>query len=1268
MIVFPNKKTDGVQVPDTLITINNSKDYKVLDAPNIDWDAYQMDWPKSVYKFSSGERVSDDPESRQNNAIDWYTPGAKFHNSDELPSWKNGLINDSEQVIDMIDYLMWRVANLDYFCDHWNLRDSKKVTLNLVCDKTENYTYWINETSAFEYTGSWYNCMDLISGRPIYQTGLSDGNFYNNHYLKVNSSNSDFNLTLQPSKDNSSYTLLRQTGYDKLDSFIQNYNYFGNQYVVFSDSNGSISIEVTSGTASIEVPENLTPTSANNENTSFVADIDIMVYGTTNYFYPSKSFIPALYDNVLSLEDDNWKKHSTDYFLDPCFNETTGSSQPVTCTMSIKQAPSTVNGVQFGEGLLNLNLNISKVQISCSFGINGNVNASGMAIPFYNDILESNDYDIIFDIEENDYNISTIDDLIDYGLYPFFFITGEDGSRDTSYRLNIGDDNVFNSFSSDLYGTISANGNTFTYTPPEEENSYDKNIKIYCFLYYKDGNNNDILPRCRAFEPSMLEFDLTLTAEKNNRIVFLDNDSMPGELLRWNDVEKKYQKSNFLVNIQGKNPDGTLDSRSVFIDKTQIHYAGINGEPSNIVDYAVKDIVIGDPEYGITESLIINEVNKDIATSLYSDDVKVEFYGLAKQNSLIDREFDFNNGFIKLKGVNMDALKIKMDSEDFIGETDTGEAIPFKYILDDKPTNYTLYSEDGYLDRNENEIRQLNIDTDFNTVKSSNFKSVNITNTDFIPQDLNVEIKTSYGTDSDNPKICMIGEENGKYTGFVINGSSAMFPKSNGLISSSNCVDNTTTYDSERNEISYNDTIYDADNDYFYYVFRIYCDAGSDVEGGGSVYSAAEAYYFLRVLRNKKEFMLSFRDFTFDNNSVMYDFNGNTYENRSLTRSIIYLNRMLSEQSIANNSDIHGKQWWYIYGTHENDTTILNERTLVMNDSYEYRDSNDNTIKKKEKTEDFIRIYNEGEKISVKRDYSSKEINPLNKLSNTENNWRYDPSGTEISVGKCYTTDSGIDYSGAILYVNKLKRKINLYGNYVDENSTTDDIFEYVNNTNFQEIPIGIVIGNSDRYERITANTSGKLNVYKKKYDFELATTRSESNNNLRTLVSTYSNPKSVKNATSLLDDDVIGYDEYISRINSEYSYPIYFCSQEFSSNNSPDLLEAEDKIKIGSGGKILTEIYGTRPAIELETNNSSSWLIDDSNGQTSIMPTDDPIQLYHYIYYDEKGNATQLYGLIQLFGFETNSTPSKVSFKVHEDGNGIYAEKKFECYFTVTD
>ena len=1266
MIIFPNKKTDGIQVPDTFITLNNSTDYKLLDAPNIDWDAYQMDWPKSVYKFASGERVGDDPESRQNNAIDWYTPGAKFHNSDELPSWKNGLINESEQVIDMIDYLMWRVANLDYFCDHWNLRDSKKVNLDLVCDKTEDYTYWVNETTPVEYNGSWHDCMSLISGRPIYQTGIGDGNFYNNRFLKVNSSNSDFNLTLQPSKDNSSYTLLRQTGYDKLDSFIQNYNYFGNQYVIFSDSDGSLNVEVTSGTASIEVPANLSPTAVNNENTLFAAEIDIMVYGTTNYFYPSTSFVPALYNNVLSLENDDWKKHSTDYFLDPCFNESTGDSQPVTCTMAIKQNPSTVNGVQFGEGNLTLNLNISKVPINCSFGINGNVNASGMAIPFYNDVLESNDYNIIFTIQENDYNITTIDDLMDYGLYPFFFITGEDGARDGNYRLNIGDDNVFNSFESDLYGTITANGNSFTYTPPEEANSYDKNIKIYCFLYYKDGNDNDILPRCRAFEPSLLEFDLTLTAEKNNRIVFLDNDSMPGELLRWNEDEQKYQRSNFTVNIQATNPDGTPDIRSIFIDKNQIHYAGINGESDNIVDYAVKDIVIGDVDYGLADSLVIREINKDIATSLYSDNVKVEFYGLAKQNSLVDRDFDFNAGCISIKGVPMNNLTIETDSEDLLGETDTGEGIPFKYIQDDSPSNYNLYSENGYLDRNSNETRQLNQDSDLAAAKSINFSQIVINSGDFLPEGFTVSI--AYGKD-DNPRICMSGDAQTGYTGFAINGSSAMFPKMNGLVSSSNCANNTTTYDSERNEITYNDDIYDADNDYFFYVFRIYCDAGSDVEGGGSVYSAAEAYYFLRVLRNKKEFMLSFRDFSFEDNSVEYKVGNDTFENRSLTRSIIYLNRMLSEQSEKNNEDILGKQWWYVYGTHERDTTILNDRNLVIDDSFEYQDTNDdNEIKKRAKTEDFIRIYNEGEKITVKTDYQSKEINELNKLSNTENNWRFTEDGNEVTVGKYKTSNNGNYYSGPILYVNKLKRKINTHGNYVDETYTADDVFEYINNTNFQEIPIGVIIGNSDRYNRITANTSGKLNVYKKRYDFELFTTKYGVNHNLQGIIATYSSPESTKNASYLLDNDVLEASEYRSVLNGDYAYPIYFCSEEFSRGNNVEVTDNNDKVKIGVGGKIIEGIYGTYPAIELETNNTSSWLINDNNGQTDITPTSDPIQLYHYIYYDTDGVNADYYGLIQLFGFTTNSTPSKVGFKVHEDENGIYAEKKFELYFTVTD
>jgi len=160
--------TEGVSVPDGFININgydpsnDARNYKLLEALNIDWKDIEVPWAKSITKWNSWNidpknliadsaeynnaideaYESDDVENRLSNRVDWLNQNYDYLKDNgyidengklEIPGWsKNGKIEKSEDIIDAINYLIWRVIALDYFTNNWNNRNAERVTSSFI--------------------------------------------------------------------------------------------------------------------------------------------------------------------------------------------------------------------------------------------------------------------------------------------------------------------------------------------------------------------------------------------------------------------------------------------------------------------------------------------------------------------------------------------------------------------------------------------------------------------------------------------------------------------------------------------------------------------------------------------------------------------------------------------------------------------------------------------------------------------------------------------------------------------------------------------------------------------------------------------------------------------------------------------------------------------------------------------------------------------------------------------------------------------------------
>lgn len=1284
---FPNRKKSGVQVPDTLVTINDVDSYKVLDAPNIDWDEYLMKWTNLVYKFKSdGNLTPEDGENPLNNKDDWYTPHAEF-NGGTKPDWTNGVIKESDQVLDMIDYLMWRIANIDYFCDNWNLRDSKKASVYICCQSDKvNYPDF-----------NWANV-----------DGISSSDFLG-AYLKAKLNDLAIEVKLLPSISASVIsTTLRDPGYNfstliKAD-LVAN-NYYGNTFYFLSTSNGNLSIDnkssnidgnddvegqkivpvILPNTEMLNTINDPTGDSINNGERYYVVEFPIEVYGTTSWFYNAQSMLNAIYTNMNSTikngatGDIPSKTNLNDYYID---------QKEETYSFSIRQNPSQINGVQYGESVTGVRLHVFKSDINVSLKI-GDM-TDNVSISFYNEALNEttgNKYAITIIPSCSDFSLLNESTYKDYGLFPYFFITDKNHNRQSlsdGAGFTYGGNNEFNSFTS-KYGEVRYENGGYYYIPPVESNFNltsqeeldGKEILIHCFLYYKDGTDSSgNHPRVRAFTPGYTTIKVLLRKREQNRIIFLGRAASRPKAYRYSRTAKTYQQYSCPV-------ANAIDGSSIFIDPDRIYYAS----DSEHFDYAVKDLYFDPAAFPTNNSqetpstILINDIVTNIATSVWSDNIKVDFLGVRGQNSMNDNLGVYDTTNMNFKLYSLDANGDK-DVNTFIQKEIKQERFYrlgynngyFDYVDDSSVFDYDIDLSEQFTKKADNVTENfLSVSKLLNNVKYNSLGTANN--------------QTKYGRGADVNLI--IHKSNADKYSIEFCNSSAVFDNENGLVSSSNLPTITNTMNG--NDIQYSGKIYNADTDYYYLVFKIYCTDQVE-EQGGKTFTKCEAYYFVRILRNKKQFLLSFEE----NKTINYTLTANDqniYSMKTITRSPIYLNRLLTSNAFINNKDMLGKQYWYFYGTNPDELTsnTWNNKIVSIDNSFDYYPDGV-TKNTKAKTEDYIYIFNEGDKYKYNASgYSSKVINTNPNYINSENDLYIDlSSNSERTVKHIDETTSG-----PFIYINKLMRMEDVL-----PTSDTDDPFVRVESSSIN-INVGVIVGNSNKYERVKSSGYGSINISKRIYDITLYKKLTLANNTIyNEFISTNTNPLElmyISNdpAADENNPESENYDANTCLFNNANQQTTPYASMMHSKvwsnahsfDNSSD---AEDKSKIlilylcsnelgntnnviGTGDPLIMDNQGKfqfnnnvdiNTSIRLDNLNTQQWIIDSNFIPfNSFIPN--KIATAHLV--APSGSSQSDYnGNIIFYGTDYTTNPIAARFIIDSDDCGVYDQKNIVHYFVV--
>lgn len=131
---------DGIEIPDKLVTINGATNYHLLDAINLDWDRAAIPWATKITKWGgSGTTIDEGGNVVLINRSDMYAPDYEYNKPAE-GGWTDGTIKETEDVADILNYLIYRVVSLDFFMDHWNDDQLQSPALRLVNHRTDWYS------------------------------------------------------------------------------------------------------------------------------------------------------------------------------------------------------------------------------------------------------------------------------------------------------------------------------------------------------------------------------------------------------------------------------------------------------------------------------------------------------------------------------------------------------------------------------------------------------------------------------------------------------------------------------------------------------------------------------------------------------------------------------------------------------------------------------------------------------------------------------------------------------------------------------------------------------------------------------------------------------------------------------------------------------------------------------------------------------------------------------------------------------------------------
>lgn len=185
---------NGVGVPQKLVTIGGSDDYKLLDAYNIDWNKTYLFWAeeakkRGVWNNSPVQNEGRDIRSSFYPNYLWPSCEGTTQRVSGYPQWADtGIIQNSDDILDILNYLLWRVLSLDYFADNWdNINTQAPEYTSLSWGASPDW--WRNELD----NDSLYSELGILTS--LKQPLLNELNKYGSM-----PSGSDFTYLLDPTK------------------------------------------------------------------------------------------------------------------------------------------------------------------------------------------------------------------------------------------------------------------------------------------------------------------------------------------------------------------------------------------------------------------------------------------------------------------------------------------------------------------------------------------------------------------------------------------------------------------------------------------------------------------------------------------------------------------------------------------------------------------------------------------------------------------------------------------------------------------------------------------------------------------------------------------------------------------------------------------------------------------------------------------------------------------------------------------------------------
>lgn len=1301
----------GVEIPDGLITPSATNIYKLLEALNIDWQNCTVPNATRITKWNGAnidpkqkidgdfikfneykEKILQDSNlntENENNHIDWIYSNYDYlsENIDPstieneyvknlLPRWhKDGTIKDSIDVVDILNYLLWRVSVIDYYTDHWDSRNGQATEFKPII-------YW-DENSTIE----------PLENVTRSEVGIDVGGYYDFSSLI------DYNNTiiLKPKEERNNIKL------NQINNDIYNYYENNNEenyiHTVLATNNPSSEFYVSVNVNEDE-PNIISFTSENIiyldtvgivDNKWYLFKLDANIIGTGNYHS-----INEWYSNIIRNPNFSENKYNIFNYFDPYeigpinlkitqnqghYGNDTFVEKEGTIMLHIQKTYNYVKSFKFGstEEAIDIiaykdNINIKESNLNDEGGFNdyftnnldikyyllendlnfdqqtktiGNIftfegikdnqgNTKNISIPYYID--ESSKYELKFDLKYSK----------EYGIYPYFFLSGDENS------FELDENNLFEKYVSgnnpeddndNSDGRIIKENDKYYYIPPFEQPNADENkiITICCIFYYPDDD------KPRQIAPTLVTFKLKLNKEITNSVYFRNENYE--NFICYNQEFDSFTSTRIAGgtgvknNISNDNHDPFVNFGNSYFNKGESNISN-----SNNVSYCFRTIYYNEL-FNYTDSEDKVKLTRDIflddciltncRTEQYKpEDFNIQYLGYISSDTSSrtiyfaenedpneSEKYDLTNSYVNINNYSDNPYKLKIDHQ---LNLKVGEENDKTFYYCDK----TPEIWQSYYTANKGFINSLNIEpkpeTDGDIVIDYKPNAEILTPGDDI---LNYNYEIHEDT---NNEFCTFGEGTGDRK-FVISikKSTAIYDDKNGIFN-----------DKENGGTDENPNWVNADRDYYYLVFRIEVKGG---QIGSYSYTPCKAYYFLKVLRNTtqtigsstespgKEYITYYIDEEDNNQLKMRRF-------KMVPRIPIYLNRLFSSETQNILMSSNPKIYWEFYGIGQSNVAQLQESNLCISHN----------------GEEYIKLYNEEDTCPFKEYIKGSHIN-ANYDFYPERNKTIGEGGTNEIIQKFSNNNSG-----AILYVNKLVKKT------IDEHG--NDLIIPIDQENI-EIPLMYAIGNSAKYARFINNTSAFfVYIYKKDLDIDIV-----ENININALVET----RLTKSITdySMLSKliykqegyaiiDAVNYPTVVVDSSGQYDvrWQIHIVSTEFGNDTNIQyyIADALQIIQDPETGLNILNIPGYNFKIDIDSENiNNNWYIDD-NRQIDILADPNPINIYYFKYYDTS-QSTDKYGL-NIFGLKSNQGTIKLMFRITGDDDGIYNTKIIQTLVRVID